>query len=243
MIKFIEDTHEYIDTETDKRLISVTALIQSFEPKKNWDLIAERYAKKHKLNASDVKESWAKENRVALDRGIKFHKQREEDLLSCNTIEGLEIFRTTFDENGHKIFPSQKLTPGIYPELPVHLRSAGICGQADFVEIRDGLINIKDYKTNKEIKTNAYINWEGVEERLTGPLSSIPNCNYWKYALQLNTYAYIIRKNNPTLKIGTLELLHVQFDDQDEVVNIQPYVLPDLQGPVRSMIEYYKTRI
>lgn len=240
MITFIENTHKYL--LGDSECMSVTTLIHTYEPKKDWDRIAAGHAKKNGLKTEDVKKKWKRENDISLERGTKFHKQREEDLLSCSNIEGLEIHRPSINEEGHKLSPSQKLKDGIYPELLVYLNSANVCGQADYVEIRNGLINIKDYKTNKEIKMNGFVNWEGVEERLLPPISSIPNSNYWKYALQLNTYAYIIRKNNPLLKIGKLELLHIQFDDDGEVSNIQPYVLPDLQGPVRSMIDHYKTK-
>jgi len=242
MIKFIENTHKYVDMGGDVDWKSVTSLIHDYIPKKDWDKIAERYAKKHKLTSQEVKDKWKKENDISLERGTKFHKQREEDLLSCGTVEGLSIYQPSIDDDGYKIAPSQKLNEGVYPELLVYLNSAGICGQADYVEIRNGMINIKDWKTNKEIKMNGYVNWEGVEERLLPPISSIPNSNYWTYALQLNTYAYIIRKNNPLLKIGKLELLHIQFDNEGEVSNIQPYILPDLQSVVKSMIDHYKNK-
>ena len=40
-----------------------------------------------------------------------------------------------------KYAPDQKLIPGIYPEHFVYLKSASICGQADYVEIIDNKIN------------------------------------------------------------------------------------------------------
>lgn len=248
MIKFIEDNHQYLSIQEQDKApwTSVTQLIHQYQPKKDWDVIAKRYAKKHKLDVEDVKKQWKDNNQQAIDRGIKFHKQREEDLLSCETIndrgESLRIFRPIIDEHGDKLAPSQKLEDGIYPELLVLLKSARICGQADYVVINNGKINIKDYKTNSAIKMNGFVNWDGVEERMLDPISGLPNSNYWHYALQLNTYAYIIRKNNPMLKVGTLELLHIQFDEAGEVTKIEPYELPDLQNHVDSMIKNFKSK-
>lgn len=244
MVKFIEDTHQYLSLEDQTPWVSVTQLIHKYQPKKDWNLIAERYAKKHKMPVEDVKAKWRSENETAVNRGVKFHKQREEDLLSCQTIDEagvvLKIFPPFVDEFGHKIAPPQKLEDGIYPELLVALNSAKICGQADYVEIKEGKINIRDYKTNKEIKMNGFVSWDGIEEHMEDPISGVPNCNYWHYALQLNIYGYIIRRNNPKLKLGKLVLLHIQFDDTDEVSGIVPYELPDMQAHVHNLVTHYK---
>lgn len=248
MVRFIENSHKYEDLVPSEQpgWTSVTQLIHLYEPKKDWDLIAQRYAKKHKIPVVEVKAKWRKENEISVERGVKFHKQREQDLLSCQTIDEkgtpLIIHSPCMDEVGNKIAPSQKLEDGIYPELLVLLNSARICGQADYVMICDGYVHIKDYKTNKAIKENGFISWDGTEERMLHPVSGIPNSNYWHYALQLNIYAYIIRKNNPNLKLGKLELLHIQFDESEEVSKIQPYVLPDLQSHAHSIITDFKNR-
>jgi hypothetical protein len=39
-----------------------------------------------------------------------------------------------------KIAPNQKLDPGVYPEHMVYLKSAGICGQSDLVEVVNGKV-------------------------------------------------------------------------------------------------------
>lgn len=239
MVKFIEDIHKYEDLTDGSSWTSVTTFIHNFEPKKDWEAIAMRYAKKNGMTLDEVQNLWKAENKKAIDRGTLFHKMREEELLGCETINELPI-NTPLMDGSIKLAPPQKLLAGIYPELLVTLPSAKICGQADYVEItKDNLINIKDYKTNKEIKMQGFRNWEGVEERLEGPLNNIANSNYWIYALQLNIYAYIIKRNNPKLKIGKLELLHIKFDEENEVKEIIPYVLPDLQKDVRRAIEYF----
>lgn len=240
MVKFLEKEHIYEDINDGSQWTSVTTFLHSFEPEKDWDKIAERYAKKNKKTKEEVLLEWQNENKKAIERGTLFHKIREEELLYCNTINNLPVNKPLMDGD-IKLAPIQKLTPGIYPELLVTLDSAKLCGQADYVEItEDYVLNIKDYKTNKEIKTKGFVDWEGVEEKLKTPLSNIPNSNYWIYALQLNTYAYIIKRNNPKVKIGNLEILHIIFNENNEVSKIVPYKVPDLQKDVRRAIEYYK---
>jgi hypothetical protein len=239
MVKFKEKDHIYEDINDGSKWTSVTTFLHMFEPEKDWDKIAATYAKKNNLKIEEVKEKWASENFKAIQRGTLFHKKREEELLYCESINNLPIYRPVIEDE-IKIATSQKLGPGIYPELLVTLSSAKLCGQADYVEIdEDYNLTIKDYKTNKEIKRKGFVNWEGIEECLTGPLNNIPNSNYWLYALQLNTYAYIIKRNNPKIKIKKLELLHIIFDE-DEVKEVVTYELPDLQKDVKRAIEYFK---
>ena len=92
--------------------------------------------------------------------GNFYHNQREADMLDFKTIErnGIEvpIIKPIIDDNGIKVSPNQKLENGLYPEHLVYLKSVGLCGQADVVEVVDGVININDYKTNKEIKEKGF---------------------------------------------------------------------------------------
>ena len=55
----------------------------------------------------------------------------------------------------------------------VYLKSAGICGQSDLVEVVNGHVNIIDYKTNKEIKMESFKNWEGISEKMLHPVSNL----------------------------------------------------------------------
>ena len=64
------------------------------------------------------------------------------------------------EQDGIKISPDQTLVAGIYPEHLVYLKSASICGQADRIEVVADTVNVYDYKTNKEIKSKGFTNWE-----------------------------------------------------------------------------------
>jgi hypothetical protein len=137
------------------------------------------------------------------------------------------------------------------------LKSAGVCGQSDRVEVVKGVVDVIDYKTNKEIKKNSFVNWEGKSQKMTGPLSHLDDCNFNHYALQLSTYMYIILKHNPQYKVGKQMLHHVIFekDGEDEfgypivkkdtsgnpiVKTVVPYEVPYLKSEVIAMIDHLK---
>lgn len=242
MVKFIESSHEYIDVTDGSKWQGVTSWIHSFQKPKDWDKIAERYAKKHKMKKEEVQAMWKAENDKAIIRGHKYHALREKELIELESLNGLPIHCSSFCEGEHneifKIAPNQKLAPGVYPELFVALKSKKICGQADYVEItEDGFIKIKDFKTNKEIKMNGFKDWEGIEECLLQPFGKLPDSNFWHYAIQLNTYMYIIRRNNPFLKLGSMELLHIKFDENDEQYDVVVHEIPDLQHLIKLALD------
>ncbi|GAG40810.1 unnamed protein product, partial [marine sediment metagenome] len=200
------------------------------------------------------------ESERAMGLGNWYHDQREKDLLEFDTIErhGIEvpIVKPIEDNKGVKIAPEQKLSDGVYPEHLVYLKSAGLCGQADIVEVVDNKLYINDYKTNKEIKEKGFTNWEGITSKMFKPVNHLDDCNLNHYSLQLSLYAYIIKKHNPTLKVGGLTLQHVKFkiagvdkngypiaelDNGEPVIDeVKMYELPYLQDEVRSIIMWLK---
>lgn len=241
MVKFIEDKHLYVNDDGEY-FTSVTKLIHQFEPVKDWDKIAKNYAKKHKKSVEEVRAAWKAENQKSVDRGTRFHKVKETELCEkgCVNVEGIDLnIESPTVVDGIKHSRSLKLDNGIYPELIIFLDSAKLAGQADYIEVVNGKINIKDYKTNKEIKMEGFRDWKGSEEKLTGPLSHLGNCNYTVYCLQLNTYMYMLKKHNPNLKIGTMELLHILFDENGEPKEEVIYQLPNMQKDVKNMIDYW----
>ena len=157
--------------------------------------------------------------------------------------------------DGLKIAPVQKLEPGVYPEHMVYLKSAGLCGQSDLVEVVNGRVNIIDYKTNNEIKTESFKDWEGISEKLMSPVNNLDDCNFNHYSLQLSIYMYIILKHNPKLQPGKMYIHHVLFDiegvdefgypitkydhNNDPVVKeVIPMEIPYLKDEVISIINW-----
>ena len=262
---FKSKNHKYesIDSSDIIEWTSVTSFISKYKKPFDAQTVAEKSSKSKKskwfgMSVQDILQAWENESNRAIDQGNWYHNQREADLLELNTIERhgciLPIIRPLITEDV-KYAPPQKLQEGMYPEHFVYLKSAGICGQSDLVEVAKGQVNITDYKTNKEIKKESYVNWEGVSQKMLSPVSHLDDCNFWHYALQLSTYMYIILKHNPRLKPGKITIHHVLFytdgtdkfgnpitklDEQGEpkVKKIVPYDLPYLKAEVINLIKH-----
>ena len=263
---FKPEHHEYVSTDGDQiDWISVTSLIGLFKEKFDAEAKAAKSAKNKKskwygLPVSEILQAWKNEAKRATDLGTWYHNQREADLCGIDSItkQGIELpIHKPVIENGVKVAPNQKLAPGIYPEFLVYLKSAAICGQTDKVEVINDIVDIYDYKTNKELKTEGFTNWEGITSKMLAPVNHLDDCHLSHYNLQLSIYMYMILKHNPKLKPGKLVINHIKFEeigrdkydnpitalDSDgnpivkEIVN---YVLPYLKSEVISLINYLK---
>ena len=252
-IVFNADDHSYVSVDPNDQIkwTSVTTLISSLKKPFDAKKVAERVSKNKKSKWYGVEpklivQIWDNEATRATTLGTFYHNQRESDLCSFASIERegvtVPVFKPYEGDNGLKIAPLQKLEPGVYPEHMVYLKSAGLCGQSDLVEVVNGRVNIIDYKTNKEIKTESFKNWEGMTEKMLDPVQHLDDCNFNHYALQLSVYMYIILKHNPKLQAGKIFIHHIIFevDGEDQYgypiskldANGEPIVKEVIQMPV-----------
>jgi len=267
-ITFTAETHKYESTEDEVNKIdwlSVTSLVGLFKKPFDQEAIAEKASKNkngkwYGMSPEEIIKVWNGETNRAVNLGSWYHDQREAELLMCDSLErsGLELpIVNPIEQDGVKIAPDQTLVSGIYPEHMVYLKSAGVCGQADRVEVLQDVIDLYDYKTNKEIKTKAFTSWDGVTQMMLGPLSHLEDCNFNHYALQLSVYMYIMLKHNHNLKPGKMQIHHIEFEKAsvDEhgypvtaldpvgdpiVKSVTPYELPYLKREVQAMLKYIK---
>jgi hypothetical protein len=264
-IIFKASNHSYtsINESEDIFWTSVTSIVSQFKEAFDSKAVAIKCSKNQKskwfgLTPEVIQDLWKSESERASSLGTFYHNQRENDLCNLASIEREGIPLPVYipkEEDGLKYAPSQKITDGIYPEHMVYLKSIGICGQSDLVEVIKGFVNIIDYKTNKEIKKESYKNWEGLSKKMSFPLQHLDDCNYIHYALQLSIYLYIILKHNPTLHPGKLYLHHVTFEqegtdewgypiikyDEDNnpiVKEVIPIEVPYLKDEVISIINW-----
>jgi hypothetical protein len=265
MLTFQAENHKYTSIDPNEQIdwISVTSFVGLFKQKFDAHPQAVKSAKNKRskwygMTVEDILEAWSSEGKRATDLGTWYHDQRERDLTDHITIErsGIEvpIIKPLYD-GLVKLAPDQKLVDGVYPEHFVFLKSAGICGQSDRVEIVKQHVDIIDYKTNKEIKKESYKNFEGLSQKMLGPLVHLDDCNYNHYALQLSIYMYIILRQNPTFKPGELSLQHVVFEEEGKdkfgypiakrnqdgepiVQEVITYMLPYMKNEVISMINW-----
>jgi hypothetical protein len=224
-IRFNAKDHSYISIDASEKInwISVTTLISHFKKSFDAKAVALKVTKNKKskwfgIDPKTIEEIWNNESDRATTLGTYYHNQREYDLCSLASIERegitIPVFNPSGETDGIRVAPLQKLDPGIYPEHMVYLKSKGLCGQSDLVEVVNGRVNIIDYKTNKEIKKESFKNWEGISEKLKDPIKHLDDCNYNHYALQLSFYMYIILKHNSKLLPGKIFIHHVVFEEE-----------------------------
>lgn len=262
ILKFVPENHKYTSDDGTEWL-SVTSFISNFKQPFDADVMSQKSSKNKRskwygMTPEEIKKAWKNEANRATTLGTWYHNQRERDLCGLENMERhgctVKVFKP-IEENGIKYSPDQKLTDGVYPEHMVYLKSARLCGQSDLVEVINNEVHITDYKTNKEIKTEGFTNWEGITQKMNPPVAHLDDCNLMHYALQLSMYMYIILKHNPKLKAGTLTIHHILFEEAgrdkfdnpipaldsngDPIVKeIIPYDLPYLKKEAISMIHW-----
>jgi hypothetical protein len=268
-IVFESTTHSYVslDPEDKTRWVSVTTLLSGLKQPFDAVTIAEKSSKSKKskwygMTPEAIQKAWKAESERACNLGNWYHDQREQDLINCETLvrhdTTLPIIKPVLDGQGKKLAPLQKLINGIYPEHMVYLKSAGICGQSDLVEVVNDTVHITDYKTNKKIDKASFVNWEGVSKKMLGPVAHLDDCNLNHYTLQLSIYMYIILKHNPNLKPGKLTIHHISFEEEEQadefgypiiklsdqgepiIKNIEVYDLPYLKNEVIAVLKWYE---
>jgi hypothetical protein len=250
ILKFTPQDHKYtsIKKEDEKDWISVTSFIGNFKQPFEADLIAEKSSRSKKskwygMSPSEIKDAWKAEANRATTLGTWYHNCRERDLCELETIErsGVTVpIVKPIELEGIKYSPDQKLLDGVYPEHMVYLKSVGLCGQSDLVEVVDGKVNITDYKTNKEIKIEGFTNWEGITTKMMPPVAHLDDCNLNHYTLQLSMYLYIILKHNPKLKPGLLTIHHILFEEVGKDKFGNPITALDSNGDpiVKDIVQY-----
>lgn len=249
ILTFIPQQHKYNSIEPDGiNWLSVTSFISNFKQPFEADLIAEKSSKSKKskwygMTPEAIKDAWKSEANRATNLGTWYHNCREKDICEVETMErhGVVIpVVKPIEKEGVKYSPNQKLSSGVYPEHMVYLKSSGLCGQSDLVEVVNGEVHITDYKTNKEIKAEGYTNWEGVTQKMLPPVSHLDDCNLNHYALQLSIYMFMILKHNPKLKFGSLTIHHIIFEEVDKNKFGNPITALDSNGDpiVKDIVQY-----
>lgn len=258
-VKFREENHTYESIDPNEKIdwLSVTKLVSMFKPKfdpveRSEKASRNSRSKWYKIPPEKIREAWENESKRSTDLGTWYHKEREKDICNVDTInragKAIPIIKP-LQNIEDKIAPEQRLMEGIYPEHFVYLKSEGICGQSDRVEVVGDTIDIFDYKTNKEITTEGFKSWDGKVARLDKPLQHLQDCHLVHYGLQLSTYLYIILKHNPLYKPGKLWIHHITFKVCDYDQYKYPIVCVDNDGnPIPEKVvpyevPYYKKEV
>lgn len=94
------------------------------------------------------------------------------------------------------------------------------------------------HNTNKRIETKSFFDNKTKKSiMMKYPLNNIQDCNYWHYAMQLSTYAWMMQQLNPEYEIEDLVLVH--FDHEGHMT---VYHMPYLKKEVVLMLRYFKKK-
>jgi hypothetical protein len=169
------------------------------------------------MEPGDIREYWDIENKRATDCGHWYHNVMEGKALAAGSklYRGhmLKVIQPVM-KPGYKLAPEQKLSAGIYPEHFMYNESLKVCGQSDLVYVYDDLVDIDDYKTNKELKMRGYGYQYDNAQMMIGKMSHLEDCNFNHYCLQLSIYMKLILLKNPGLKPGRMRIYHVTFENE-----------------------------
>ena len=249
-IIFREDTHQYYIENSDKVFdTSVSKVIKSVEPKKDFDKIAGEF-----VNSKNNKEGWKTKEEVlaawdkkrdrTANRGTKYHALREqEDRL-------LGAYYHDKNDLGHEIgFEFEKLRnleAGIYTELIIPNFNTWTIGKSDRIEIfPDKTFYIEDYKCTEDLQVvpKKYYRKElgySEYEFLLPPCQHLHNTKFNIYQLQLSMYSLFLEQLGYKFKGGHLEL--VIFNDKDEIVDKIIHPIKYLKKEVENLLKAYRSK-
>jgi hypothetical protein len=173
-----------------------------------------------------ILESWEDNKNDALTKGSAYHKMKEAavkakivytpELVEVPVLQGIDVL-------------AGNVPDGLYPELVLYNDDWGIAGQADWVMVRGKRVDIKDYKTSKEIKKEGFM-----EARLLPPLGHLPAANFWVYSLQLSLYALMMEEKG--FEIGRLFIEHV---DKNTQAPLGMYPTEYMRNEAKAIVKYY----
>lgn len=238
-ISFDEGPHLYEIDGSSEGYVSVTTLNHGYFPQfdaekivtnilKNKKRMADPEYKYYGMTKEAILSSWAENGKQASEAGTKMHYDIEcyyNEMPVVNDSVEYRLFQTFLKE---------------YPELTayrtewtVFYEEAKIAGSIDmvFLNTNTGKYEIYDWKRVKEISMTAF---KDTDVGIIEPLSSMPNTNYWHYALQLNIYQYILKhKYGLDIANRCLIVLH----PENAYKRFMRYELPDLQDTVHQLFE------
>jgi hypothetical protein len=236
-IVFDEPTHTYTVHGSYKGYISCTGFIHAFFGHFDPDAIIAKMMSSPKwpqspyygMTPEQIKKKWNDNGRNASEAGTEMHLAIEQYFNDAAHLIPPHVLQTR--EWAHFTAFWNRFKDEIEPfrtEWEVFIEEIKLAGSIDgiFRSKKDGSILIYDWKRSKEIKMG-----NDFQSGL-GPLSHLPDCNYWHYSLQLNIYRYIL-ENYYGEKVSDMYLV-ILHPDQPSYKRMR---LNRMDDEVAAMIE------
>jgi len=254
-IEFDEPSHVYSHkAHPGKRVTSVTTFIHHLFPEfnadeairkmkgsRNWNSSNEYYG----MSAQEIKDLWEVRRNEAAEKGTIMHNNIEcfmnqpslppdythqmiLELIGEGEVQSTEWkYFLQFAKDHPNMVPFRT-------EMRIFDCERGLAGSIDMIykNVDDGTLSIYDWKRSKEIKReNKYAT--GVPPFL----QHLPDCNFYHYSLQLNTYKALLELNYG-VKVRDLFLV-VLHPRHDKYLLIE---CADLQREVLALLEDQRLR-
>lgn len=218
-IQFEEETHTYTIDGVRKGWTSCTGFLHNFFGHFDADAVIKKMMTSPKwyeskyfgMTAEQIKKQWADKGHAASTAGTRMHLDIEhfynampsgvsmEEADGWIPQDGAEwnYFRDYQEKWGSQFTPFRT-------EWLVFDEEHKVSGSIDMVYKKaDGTLAIYDWKRTEDLKT------ENKFQSGLGPVSHLPDTNYWHYSLQLNVYRYILQKHyGVTVSELALVVLH-----------------------------------
>lgn len=188
-ITFNPEGHIY--TAKGIEMISVTTFISTFFEQFDADYWAERKAPMMGLTPEQLKAQWKQKSTKVRAEGTQMHASIE------NYYKGMPIEQIPADIRPlfQQFIDNYDLQP-YRTEWAIYDEESRIAGTLDFLELKDGVFTIFDWKRSEKLI------YDGVPDKVNrfgktakSPINYIDDTSYWHYALQLSMYRYILEKN------------------------------------------------
>ena len=179
------------------------------------------------MTKAEIKKSWNDNGDNAAKLGTEMHKMFE-DYYNGEAIVGTGVEFEYF-QNFVKDFTHLK---PFRSEWTVYDEALKLSGSIDMLFINeDGTLSIYDWKRCKSVEKFVSYN-----QFALGPVSHLPDTNFWHYSIQLNTYKLIIERNyGYKVKDMYLVCIHPELDTNYQIHEVEPMNMTPL-------IEYNKQR-
>lgn len=221
MVTFDKKTHTY---RNDQGVIytSGTSFVGKFKPKFESDKHAQRVADREGVTKEEILAKWEAGKNAACDYGTSHHEAME-NYIKYGVRD--PMYNALYDSyiETCKDYPYRG---DVMSETILYNHTYKLAGTADLIIANNEQFMVKDFKTNKRFRYGTQYG-----EYMRSPISHMPVCEYYSYALQLSLYAYMYEQMTDKQCSG----LAVLYRAPDSL-EWQQIVLPYLKTDIRLMI-------
>jgi hypothetical protein len=235
-IHFDEPTHVYTVKGSSKGFCSITKFLHNFFPEFDADAIIKKMMRSKKwpeskwygMTPAAIKSAWNANGKEASEAGTAMHLSIEMfmngargEIAPCSMLTKEWDYFCNYWREDEKTYEPWRTEWEVWDE------ELKLAGSIDMVyrNKKDGTFAIYDWKRAKDMKM------ENNFDSGFGPVSHLPDTNYWHYTLQLNMYRWLLEKHYG-VKISEMALIVLHPNNN----NFVKYKLNRLEDEIEEMI-------